>query len=50
MHPSAAHVLKYFSYAHLPPHLAAISEPFCELAHALAQGDSCEEAGTCTTG
>ena len=25
-------ILKYFTYAHLPPHLAAVSKPFYELA------------------
>lgn len=36
MHPSVAHILRFFAYDHLPPHLAAVSKPFCELAHALA--------------
>ena len=26
------HILRYFHYAHLPPGLAQISEPFCHLA------------------
>jgi len=26
------HILQYFSFAHLPPHLAAISAPFAYLA------------------
>lgn len=25
-------LLKFFAWAHLPPHLQAISQPFCELA------------------
>lgn len=25
-------VLRYFHYEHLPPHLRAVSQPFCELA------------------
>lgn len=25
-------IMKYFGYAHLPPHLQEISKPFCELA------------------
>lgn len=25
-------MLQFFAYAHLPPHLQAISKPFCELA------------------
>lgn len=28
-------ILKHFSYKHLPPHLAKVSKPFCELAHEL---------------
>lgn len=49
IHPSIAHVLQFFAYEHLPPHLAYVSKPFCELAHALALGDNCAEAGTVTT-
>jgi hypothetical protein len=29
-------ILRYFAYAHLPPHLAEISRPFGILAHHLA--------------
>ena len=45
MHPSrdpqegkapAEHILQFFAYSHLPPHLQAISKPFCELAQMLA--------------
>lgn len=25
-------MLQFFSYKHLPPHLQAVSQPFCELA------------------
>lgn len=25
-------ILRYFHYEHLPPHLRAVSQPFCELA------------------
>jgi lipopolysaccharide biosynthesis regulator YciM len=43
MHASIEHVLKFFEYAHLPPHLQAISKPFCELATAVAaQSDNAE--------
>lgn len=35
-HPAVAHVLRYFAYEHLPPHLQEISRPFCELATAVA--------------
>lgn len=36
MHPAIQHVLKFFSYTHLPDHLQGISRPFCELAHEVA--------------
>ena len=29
------HILQFFAYEHLPPHLQAVSKPFCELAHAI---------------
>lgn len=38
------HILQFFEYKHLPPHLAAISRPFCQLAHAIVSGD-CSESG-----
>lgn len=28
-------ILRYFAYAHLPPHLQEVSRPFAELAHAI---------------
>lgn len=31
-HPAVDHVLKYFSYTHLPPHLQEISKGFYDLA------------------
>ena len=37
MHPSTAHLLQFFGFAHLPPHLAAVSEPFFHLAHRLTE-------------
>lgn len=30
------HILKYFAWEHLPPHLQAVSRPFGELANKLA--------------
>jgi len=27
------HILQFFAYAHLPPHLQAVSKPFSEMAH-----------------
>lgn len=38
MHPSVIAILQFFAYAHLPPHLAAVSKPFCDLAMAVANG------------
>jgi hypothetical protein len=43
-------ILQFFAYSHLPPHLASISKPFCDLAHAMVLGDNMAEAGTCTFG
>lgn len=37
VHPSVAHVLQFFAFEHLPPHLRAVSEPFSVLAHTLAE-------------
>lgn len=34
------HILQFFAYAHLPPHLRAVSQPFCDLAHALVMGSA----------
>ena len=34
------HILQFFAYGHLPPHLQAVSKPFCELAHGMVDGDS----------
>lgn len=48
--PPTEHILQFFAYAHLPPHLQTISKPFCELAHALVEGDNAESAGTVTFG
>lgn len=36
MHPATEAILRHFAYDHLPPHLAEVSRPFCQLAHALA--------------
>ncbi|MGV3515465.1 hypothetical protein [Luteitalea sp.] len=43
-------ILQFFAYSHLPPHLASISRPFFQLAHAMVSGDSVPEAGACTFG
>lgn len=29
------HIIQFFAYEHLPPHLQKVSAPFCELAKAL---------------
>ena len=29
------HILQFFEYKHLPENLAAVSKPFCDLAHAI---------------
>jgi hypothetical protein len=44
------HILQFFAYEHLPPHLAMISAPFCHLAHAIVSGDNAAEAGNVTMG
>jgi hypothetical protein len=35
LHPAVASVLQFFEHSHLPPHLAAVSKPFCDLAWGL---------------
>lgn len=27
------HIMQFFTYTHLPPHLQVVSKPFCDLAH-----------------
>jgi hypothetical protein len=44
------HILQFFAYAHLPASLQMISKPFCELAHAMVEGDNGPESGTTTFG
>ena len=44
MHPATAHVLQYFAFEHLPPHLQDVSRPFAELAHAIAERSKTPEA------
>ena len=36
MHPATEAKLRHFNYEHLPEHLQRYSEPFHDLAHALA--------------
>lgn len=34
------HILQFFAYDHLPPHLQAVSKPFCDLARIIiAEGE-----------
>jgi hypothetical protein len=44
------HILQFFAYAHLPPHLQVVSKPFCDLAHAIVLGDNAAESGNVTIG
>lgn len=48
--PAVENILQFFSYEHLPPHLALISKPFCELAHAIVEGDNGPNTGSLTFG
>ena len=36
MNPAITHVLNFFAYAHLPPHLQVVSESFFRLAQEVA--------------
>lgn len=31
------HILQFFAYEHLPPHLQAVSKPFCDLARQIVE-------------
>jgi hypothetical protein len=33
--PAAEHIIQFFAYAHLPPHLAAVSKPFGDMAQVI---------------
>ena len=35
MNSACEHILQFFDYQHLPPHLQSISRPFCDEAHDL---------------
>lgn len=35
--PPPEHIAQFFTYAHLPPHLQAVSRPFGELAQAILE-------------
>ena len=34
------HIEQFFEYSHLPPHLAKVSAPFCELAKAMTHPET----------
>ena len=36
-HPSVIELLKYFEFAHLPPHLQEVSAPICAIAKVMAE-------------
>lgn len=38
-------VLQFFKYEHLPPHLQAVSKPFCDLARLVVAADGVELTG-----
>jgi hypothetical protein len=38
MHPAISHIMQFFAWEHLPPHLQAVSRPFGELAQLVAEG------------
>jgi len=46
-HPSVAHVLRFFAFAHLPAHLQRVSKPLGELAHYVAERLAGPEAVIC---
>lgn len=43
MSEQVEHIEQFFSYAHLPPHLQAISKPFGDLASAIIRGGEAME-------
>ena len=44
MHPE--HIMQFFTYEHLPPHLQAVSKPFCVLAQAMVGVESALPEGS----
>lgn len=47
LHPSIAHFLPFFEYAHLPAAAQQVSEPFCTLARTIAYVIEGPEASVC---
>jgi hypothetical protein len=48
--PRPEYLLQFFLYEGLPARLATAARPFCELAHAIANGDNDPQAGNVTFG
>jgi hypothetical protein len=44
--PPPEHIMQFFAYAHLPPHLAAVSEPFARIAGMIVGDEGSMPAGT----
>ena len=44
--PEVEHIMQFFAFEHLPPHLKLISKPFCDLARAIVEGDNSDVAVT----
>jgi hypothetical protein len=42
------HIMQFFAYEHLPPHLQAISKPFADLARAIVGDERGMPEGTST--
>jgi hypothetical protein len=42
------HIMQFFAFEHLPPHLRAVSEPFARLAQAIVGDEAGMPAGTST--
>ena len=40
MNPAVAHVLQFFTYAHLPAHLQEVSKPYADLVNLVANSSS----------
>jgi hypothetical protein len=40
------HIIQFFAYSHLPPHLQAVSKPFCDLAFAIVGDERGMPEGT----
>lgn len=40
IHPATKHILKFFTYEHLPEHLQEVSKPFAVLAESIAHWSS----------